>query len=343
MRIQGAYDVIPKDEERSYRVPYLQIQEMFDIGFYSTFEDGIDHHHVTRDITVSMQQFHDNELTNILFQQGNPLRIRLTEEDVASYYSDYLEWRFILEGHFEMEIDGELAGFEENELCFLNSSALHREIIKGSECTIINFNINRSFFNERFISSISVSPLQKFLRGNLLQLGMNEKYLKFVPAGDILEEIKESVFTILNEGKLQLPGYQDICRGHIIRLTDFLSASFRHELSQRDAPRYYETLFDSVAEYMKKHASGLRMQDLIRVFHYQSNFLNNLIKQFTGLTYSDYLVSLRIDRAKELLETTDLPVEEIIFLVGYHNRGFFYKKFTQTTGVSPLQYRLSRS
>ena len=105
MRIQDAYDVIPKDEERSYRVPYLQIQEMFDIGFYSTFEDGIDHHHVTRDITVSMQQFHDNELTNILFQQGNPLRIRLTEEDVAPYYSDYLEWRFILEGHFEMEID----------------------------------------------------------------------------------------------------------------------------------------------------------------------------------------------------------------------------------------------
>ena len=40
MRIKDAYDVLPKDEDRSYRVPYLQIQEMFDIGFYSTFEDG---------------------------------------------------------------------------------------------------------------------------------------------------------------------------------------------------------------------------------------------------------------------------------------------------------------
>jgi transcriptional regulator GlxA family with amidase domain len=52
-----------------------------------------------------------------------------------------------------------------------------------------------------------------------------------------------------------------------------------------------------------------------------------------------YLVECRIKKAKELLASTDRSVEEIIEVCGFSNRTAFFKKFADSTGLSPLQYR----
>ena len=48
---------------------------------------------------------------------------------------------------------------------------------------------------------------------------------------------------------------------------------------------------------------------------------------------------LRIEYAKKLLLTTDLPIEEVIWQCGYSNKGFFYKKFRESTGCTPMHFR----
>ena len=63
------------------------------------------------------------------------------------------------------------------------------------------------------------------------------------------------------------------------------------------------------------------------------------MKEKTGKTYSDYLIELRINRAKLLLEKTDMPIEQIAMLVGYNNKGFFYRKFVELVGLNPAKYR----
>ena len=52
-----------------------------------------------------------------------------------------------------------------------------------------------------------------------------------------------------------------------------------------------------------------------------------------------YLTSVRIRRARELLETTDYTVSEIGALVGYDNPLYFSRIFKKQTGVSPAGYR----
>ncbi|SCH54137.1 Bacillibactin transport regulator [uncultured Clostridium sp.] len=90
---------------------------------------------------------------------------------------------------------------------------------------------------------------------------------------------------------------------------------------------------------MKNNLSSVHMHALTENFHFQPNYFNNLIKKQTGKTYSEYLVFLRVERAKLLLESSNLNVEEIMWLIGYRNKGFFYKKFAETTGLSPSKYR----
>ena len=322
-------------------ISYQQLtKSLLDIGFKSIFVDGVDYHQVTRDITVSMQTLRGHTMRNTLYINGRPVTIQLEDHEIAPYYSNYIECRFVMTGHFEMEVDGEIAAFDENEVCFMTSTALHREWLATSDCVLINFNISKSFFTERFLSSLTLSPLQKLLRTTLLHTGQTEKYLCLKPAEEDVETIKQNVFTILNEGIQQKVGYQDICRGYIIRLVDTLATSYRR-FSKSESIHYKDTLFKAVSAYIEENLSTVTLAGLAQEFHYQPNFMNNLIKRYTGLTYSDYLISLRIEHAKILLETTDLSIEEIIWLSGYHNRGFFYRKFTEITGSSPSQYRRS--
>jgi transcriptional regulator GlxA family with amidase domain len=67
--------------------------------------------------------------------------------------------------------------------------------------------------------------------------------------------------------------------------------------------------------------------------------LKRRFKQATGLALIDYLQNLRVEEAKRLLESTDRPVDEISYDVGYEDASFFRRLFKRRTGVAPARYR----
>lgn len=62
-------------------------------------------------------------------------------------------------------------------------------------------------------------------------------------------------------------------------------------------------------------------------------------KEATGLTPLDYIHSIRLEEAKQMLETTDATVEDIAADVGYEDDSFFRRLFRRKVGLSPRAYR----
>lgn len=62
-------------------------------------------------------------------------------------------------------------------------------------------------------------------------------------------------------------------------------------------------------------------------------------KQYTGTNFVNFLKDIRMEKAKELLENTDLRIIEISQKIGYENEKHFMKIFKVTCGVSPTEYR----
>lgn len=62
-------------------------------------------------------------------------------------------------------------------------------------------------------------------------------------------------------------------------------------------------------------------------------------KAATGLSLIQYIQNLRIERGKELLESSDMPVEEVSEQVGYSDASFFRRLFRRLVGLSPVAYR----
>ena len=60
----------------------------------------------------------------------------------------------------------------------------------------------------------------------------------------------------------------------------------------------------------------------------------------SGMTPLDYVHALRLEEAKQKLETGDLPVEAVANDVGYEDASFFGRLFRRKVGLTPAQYRL---
>lgn len=86
-------------------------------------------------------------------------------------------------------------------------------------------------------------------------------------------------------------------------------------------------------------AGAMKMEDLARQVGISPRHFIRRFKKATGETPLRYLQQIRIEKAKDFLETTSETVNEITGGIGYENSGSFRKLFKKATGLSPSKYR----
>lgn len=68
-------------------------------------------------------------------------------------------------------------------------------------------------------------------------------------------------------------------------------------------------------------------------------YLSKLFKESYGVGIYEYVLTLRMKKARELLNNTDMQIQEISTLLGYSNNNYFSKAFKTYYGLSPTEYR----
>lgn len=97
--------------------------------------------------------------------------------------------------------------------------------------------------------------------------------------------------------------------------------------------------FMQIIKYLhNNYDQDISLKKLSEQFHMNSSYISSLIKNETGLTYTQYLTDLRIGKARQLLESTDLSLAEISEAVGFNDYFYFIKKFKKVVGVTPGHY-----
>jgi transcriptional regulator GlxA family with amidase domain len=91
-----------------------------------------------------------------------------------------------------------------------------------------------------------------------------------------------------------------------------------------------------LAEHYKEQGT---VQRVVEQSNVPERTLKRRFKIATGSSLMEYLQNLRIEEAKRLLETEELPVDDISFEVGYEDPSFFRRLFKRLTGLTPSQYR----
>lgn len=90
------------------------------------------------------------------------------------------------------------------------------------------------------------------------------------------------------------------------------------------------------------YQDNLTLNDVAAHVFLSGNYFSTLFKQKTGTTFRNYLRSFRIEKAKELLTTTNLRIYEVAQQTGYNEHSHFVRAFKSLTGQSPGDYREGR-
>ena len=86
---------------------------------------------------------------------------------------------------------------------------------------------------------------------------------------------------------------------------------------------------------------GLDLGVVAKHININPSYLSTLFRQETGQCFIEFLTLLRINRAKELLRTTQMRTSDIAFEVGYTDQNYFSKLFKNSTGMSTREFRQS--
>jgi YesN/AraC family two-component response regulator len=95
-------------------------------------------------------------------------------------------------------------------------------------------------------------------------------------------------------------------------------------------------------EYIEKNYSmSLNMAVISNHISMNYSLFSYAFKQYTGENFVTYLHNTRIEKAKELLCSTDEKMKDISSMVGFEDEKHFYRIFRQICGVSPKEYRMN--
>ncbi|KAA0562270.1 response regulator [Bacillus sp. CH30_1T] len=93
--------------------------------------------------------------------------------------------------------------------------------------------------------------------------------------------------------------------------------------------------------FVQKHYqdSSLSLERVAVELHVTTVYLSRMMKQELGISYSGLLTRMRIDKAVNLLKTTDMSIREIADTVGYESQHYFSTIFKKLVGVSPKRFK----
>lgn len=89
------------------------------------------------------------------------------------------------------------------------------------------------------------------------------------------------------------------------------------------------------------HRADLSLGEVARAACLSPSHLAALMRRKVGRSYSGYLAQSRIERARQLLGTTDLTVAAVAEAVGYQTPAHFYRRFKAAVGLTPMAFRNS--
>ncbi|MDR0386415.1 MAG: response regulator [Treponema sp.] len=125
------------------------------------------------------------------------------------------------------------------------------------------------------------------------------------------------------------------------RLTGFLERITRYAETRQD--NFAQVKVREALDYLESHYAdpGLSLRSLCKKLDISMSYFSAVLKKYHDRTFVEELTVIRLNRAMELLRTTDMLTYEIAEKIGYRDAHYFSLSFRKYTGMTTTEYRNS--
>ncbi len=252
-------------------------------------------------------------------------------------WHDSLEIFYVLDGRGQYFIENKFYSFEKGSLFVISNNELHKSQIRPGE----HFEVIVIMFDPTLLSFLQLeddfNPLDIFLNH---PADFSHQLDTDSETGARMERI----FAAIKEEYERKAGYSmRVIASYLQCLLVEINRSYKKKNLSRGKIRRQVHLKEIVSksiEFVETHFTEeinlTRVADEVGV---SPSYLSSEFKKDTGISFIDYISVQRIQMAKEYLETTDLPVTDIAFRIGYKNVTHFNLVFKKIVGKSPTKFR----
>lgn len=249
------------------------------------------------------------------------------------HWHEYLQLYFFKEGKAILQCGSNEIEATSGSLVVINSREIHstRTMSKGMKYYIIRFDLS-------FLYSQEEDACQKHyiapLRENLI-------FFENLIEGD--EELESCVNRLIEEYTDKKTGYELYIKANLLRLLAILMRGHvRARLTQEETENISRKLwrFSPVIEYIgEKYQEELSLENLAGLLDVTESHFCRIFKKTFGKSAMDYINSVRLEHAMELLTDTSLSITEIADLSGFSDINYFSRTFKKHQKITPSEYR----
>lgn len=264
-----------------------------------------------------------------------------------SYHThDSTEIMYIITGMCRVDVmmaDGssEQAVLKKGQFILLDAGVPHRLLVQdGVPCRMLNveFGFARTASGQLTLRQLAIEEdtVHAFLT-------RSTPYLVLPDPEEVYYTMKSLVLELDQRGLMEQRQRQE--QGTLVR-TLFIQllvriARLRGEM-ERSALDQTELYVKRTIEFMHHNMDrSIQMKDMAAAVNLHPGYLHRIFRNYMQWTPTDYLTMLRMEKAKMLLQQTNIPISEISDYVGVGSRQYFHMLFKKYTGNTPVQYRES--
>lgn len=248
----------------------------------------------------------------------------------------FFELVYVYDGNCTQNISGQTISMRTGDFCVIPPSVEH-SISVYDDSIIINIMLRRNTLHSMFYNFLNTpNKLSSFFLNNIYAKRAND-YILFHSGMD--PAIRESFVWMLWESmNKQEYSYQCITNSLLLDFYLFVrnySESVQMPLfnSRIDVQRY------AIIQYIQDNYRDVTLSTVAKRFHYSNEYTSRLIKDLMGMTYTDVVRTVRIERSQDFLANTTMTVANIAEAIGYDTPEHYIRQFKKHTGMTPSAYR----
>jgi len=175
------------------------------------------------------------------------------------------------------------------------------------------------------------------LAENIIRHGFFSRQKPVLKVG-VLDSVLQLFFEIIHETELEKSGYQPQIAGATMHLLGLL-----HSLSRSkeiiDFDQSERLTNQAIAIFRQDFNKLISIEDVAKQLNVSYSQFRKVFKGYTGISPGQYLIQLRIERARILLHDPKLSIKEIAYQLNFSDGVVFSKLFKRKTGFAPDTYR----
>ena len=256
----------------------------------------------------------------------------------TTHRHSFIELIYVYSGSCQQTINDTEITMCSGELCILDTNVKHSIATQEEDDIVINCLMRKSYFDVSFLSRLSGNDLlSSFFVHAIFQSKNYNNYILFSPSENTnLHHVMKSILCeYYNPGLCS----NEIVNAYMIVLFSELLRIYKKSLPSPSSQSPNREQITDILVYLQNHDHTADLSSTAAHFNFNPSYLSRLIKQTTGKGFIEILHMARLKRVCLLLETTDIPIENLIREVGYANIHYFYQLFKKHEGSTPYEYR----